>query len=47
MADGGRTGRPVEFFLLHFFSSYAQKRQVHDFVSLMLYDPANHVMCVN
>ena len=25
----GRTGRPLVFFLLHFFDSYAQKRQVH------------------
>ena len=32
-------------FLLH-SSSYAQKRQVHNFILLMLYDPANHVSCV-
>ena len=35
----------MEFFLLHSSSSYAQKCQVHDFISLMLYDPANHASC--
>lgn len=33
--------------LLHFFSSYTLKHEVHDFSSLMHYDLANRVMCLN
>ena len=33
----------VQFFLIYSSSSYAQKGQVHNFISLMLYDSANHV----
>jgi len=33
--------------LLHFFSSYTHKHEVHDFICLIHYDLANRVMRVN
>jgi len=38
---------PYRILLLHFFSSYTHKLEIHDFISLMRYDLANRVMCVN
>jgi len=38
---------PYGILLLHFFSSYTHKLEIHDFISLMRYDLANRVMCVN
>ena len=38
---------PYGLWLLHFFSSYTHKHEVHDFISLIRYDLENRVMCVN
>jgi len=38
---------PYGILLLHFFSSYTHKLEIHDFIPLMRYDLANRVMCVN
>jgi len=38
---------PYRILLLDFFSSYTHKLEIDELISLMRYDLANRVMCVN